>query len=398
MAASVITDDAYQFCLRLREAKEERQQDGTVLLRLPVGVFPFGDALAPSVLVITACYVKFADALLAGGAPHDCAVLGTPGIGKTWFLIYLAWRAIAIAGTAGVPARDIVLATPRLGWTVLLRAAGGISFNAVDYVPALGHKTSLYLYDATKKKSELQLVSAQTIIASSPDLSPYPQYTKERPALVKKFMPVWSLAEMSAIAVHAYGSRIADWQARMEYFGGVPRQVFVEGATLQELKDSFLNDTIRESKIAAVVQCIGSRSVHNEATSRLLQFIVDVNYQPVRVEFVSAPIGAEATHFYVQSQRNEVLDFLSQACADFAPGSVGGATGKVLEETAHELLAAGGTFRCRRLGDHEVHQLYVPQRSVRVFQQENEVQANVSGQLFLLSALSRPSSPPLRLI
>ncbi len=343
------------------------------LLKLPNGVFPYGQTNEKSTIYIRPSYVSLWNRIVQLLKEiNNVVVMGTPGIGKTWFLIY-AFHQLCLLNCR------VIYSSVLNRFQVLREPDGTVKTDQQSIVNALADTSAVHLYDSAKNAAsstvQLSASGCKIIMATSPDLSPHHQWVNEAKKSWKKlYMETWNEQEIKQANDHIYVDKkldgslwFSDWKDRFEWFGGVPRQIFVK-TSLNEAKQSFMESDIKESNLDDVWLCVGSKLVTQRATSRLLRFEVNAQFEPTLVHWVSVPIARQATLFHLQKKRNAVLDSLSEACASFAPGAVGPVAGNMLEWSAHEYLAAGPTVRIRQLHPiqgaiHSIKLPHYPQQS-----------------------------------
>jgi hypothetical protein len=274
---------------------------------------------------------------------NKAIITGTPGIGKSLFMIYLLWKLVK-AGK-----RVLLIYHPH---TIYYDGKGSVfqfPSNAlpsdIDY--SFWNDDLWCLFDAKGKKEEhlnaLPYPTCTFVLSTSPRREMVNDFKKPPPPQIF-YMPLWNKAELTTIATAFPG--VADWMERFRILGGIPRYVLevtdhsakalLEAACRQcELNDCIkivgLNSTITD-KSKVVHSLVHITSTHPFTKS-------SVSYaSATALDIIVANKGAEAKH--------KMAELLESSAGNPLTASL---CGYIFEPFAFELLEKGGDFTCRQL-------------------------------------------------
>ncbi len=191
------------------------------------------------------------------------ALVGNPGLGKSWFQHYCLLRALhptfVGSGTAAKP----LWKPPSNDWVppeCVLRQIGSERFevylvkhrsvwiatprSGLNFVELFDQNKILYLFEpgSDKDKEPLLLLDPISIATVSPNARRIKEFSK---MAAMRYMPVWTLPELHVVGAHLRGVfagdtdmqvlySVAEIEARFEMFGGILRYVLpVDRDTLQ---------------------------------------------------------------------------------------------------------------------------------------------------------------------
>ncbi len=156
---------------------------------------------------------------------------GSPGIGKSWFLMYTIYR---LTAEPSVPA--IILHSAKHFSAYWFKPDGTVSVIrdpvGVDFIPIVD-KNTWYLYDANEDADECFPIRAFTVVAASPNKRHYKGFRKQM-GTMRLCMPPWTLDELFAVRgvlspkLKNDVLEVTDEEMRKRYemAGGIPRTVF----------------------------------------------------------------------------------------------------------------------------------------------------------------------------
>ena len=296
-------------------------------------------------LYIRESYRTIASRILEGNGIQKVIITGTPGIGKSLFLIYLLWQLVKERK------RVLFFYHP---YSIYYDENGGVFKFASDRLSlenfeSFWNETLWCLFDAKfKEQSDLAGVPvglSTFILSTSPHRDMVNDF-KKPPVPDYFFMPIWTETELKAIAP-LFSNSNEQWQHRFEILGGIPRHVLeVTRYTPREIlegacSECSLDDCIKKIGMDAVItdkskvihSLIHVESVHPFTTS-------SVRYaSPTALNIIVQYRGVEAKH------RMRAL----LASCDGNPLTAA-LCGYIFETYVIELLERGGTFPCRQLG------------------------------------------------
>lgn len=280
---------------------------------------------------------------------------GNPGIGKSWFLSYMMWRASKLG-------QIVVLESVQADVVWVLRPDGHTRRVQVQHrndIPELQESSTLYLLDPAGHRTPREPVmsDAFTLVAASPNRAHYQQFLKR--VQHKRFFPTWMLAELLAVRKFVEPSlEESELRRRFEVFGGISRAVFSRNILEMELQ---LDGAIATCHMVQIQDSLGCQDTAPQASHQLLQYDVDPDASPpfssVTTRFASGYVERKFTQRVAQV---EIRDVWSLVSATAGEPRVAAVRGSAFEALAMRLLRMGGQFRVRRLSDSQEFKLHVP--------------------------------------
>jgi hypothetical protein len=296
-------------------------------------------------LYIRESYLSIASSIQSG--IKKAMITGTPGIGKSMFLIYLLWNLLKQRK------RVLLIYHP---FIIYYDGKGGVfQFPAVhlpletDY--SFWNETLWCLFDAKgKKESDLNKFPYDLctfILSTSPRREMVNDF-KKPPEPEFFYMPTWSQAELEAIA--PLFPDATEWRSRFDILGGIPRHVLevtrrdptemIEAAC----EDCSLDDCMKKIGLISTIT-EKSKIIHTliHMTSVPPYTSSSVSYaSPTARNIIARLKGNEAKH--------KMRDLLASCEGNPLTASL---CGYIFESFAIELLEKGGQFTCRQLIDRK---------------------------------------------
>ena len=211
-------------------------------------------------------------------------LLGTPGIGKSFFLLFTVYKLLGKLREGKKPFKIIVQTGAEGACHFLIYMGGRFSsglqvkeISETDIHNHIADPENYYLIDSSLPHS---VANARTLLVSYPDPKLYDYY--DRHSVVKKlFMPTWSLAECQIARKCIY--TLCDdvtFNQNFEKLGGVPRFVLFKPHHLpveeQSVRDEYLKETL-----AMVV---------NSKRAFLASILGDTIYEPNEIVHYECPV------------------------------------------------------------------------------------------------------------
>lgn len=335
------------FWAQLSNAKLEKV-DNSTWLTLPGEATWFGIDNLGSYLLVRRVYENFWEVLQESKVHY--VFTGTPGIGKSFFSLYLFWKIRIKHPTATIVLKD----DDTHDFKVFLPDGRTIIEQYHNISTILENPNNWYIVDAIKPL----IVNARTVLVTSPLYPRYKEFLKKGVEI--RFMPTWDADEIYAMCAkkyqHTHDSQenlAAYWGAVKElaaYWGGVPRTLFPAEGTLAAT--NFLNSI--EVLVKDLSQCFEyvDKSVYpNEVVSgRVLHLRTEEPYMQATTRFASNKMGNELLMKYGSQLRDKISQFLSASAGHSA---LGGLRGTLFEPAAHRSLIKGGLFEVRDLETNE---------------------------------------------
>jgi hypothetical protein len=272
---------------------------------------------------------------------------GSPGIGKSIFLLYFCER-LAREGKADyILMVEMRFKESALLWDNCQKKFERILPNKIDKLLLKLDKEprAWLLTDGANKGSEYRvrsLLSGKTVWFLSPNKAVIDALCNKCEAKVF-YMPEWSLEELVSCNKLLYHIKEEELQERFDLLGGIPRNVF--HIDQQRMRINIKN-ALRESKIMNDLEVLGSQDCFLDEFSHKLLVVHPVGLENYELRFVSPQIEEEVIQHYKQSIPRQFLDFIRVTAGK---PMLGGIRGAIFERYAHAVLCQGGTFQVRKL-------------------------------------------------
>ncbi|GBB85883.1 hypothetical protein RclHR1_12330004 [Rhizophagus clarus] len=318
------------------------------VLCLPNNVFFLGDEGLGSFLIIRDCYKELIIKMFKRDiSKFGCIITGTPGIGKTYFGLYLLYyirlhhpNATIVWQLADSDTHQCYQFMP--DGNVLV---GGIA----QFYDSISNKNNYYIVDAQKPEKS----SAYVILLTSPKAELYNSIWKSE-GITKYYMPIWNDEEIITLWNIRYKEMKDEngdtftyekLEMLMGRWGLIPR-------ILRKWKDDLYSETEFDKLINEVdlMKCL--KSVNEEgmskdsASGRLIHIIVEPNFRKYKFCFASSFVSDSLINAYERYHHSSVRDFLQSS---YSEPKASGLRGNLFEDYAHRQLQKGGTFRIREL-------------------------------------------------
>ena len=268
-----------------------------------------------------------------------CMILGNPGIGKSYFSIYLLFRFLERSQT--------VLYHYSLGSIMyLFKPEGEVMYFTITLPPNTLTTGTLYLYDAaTRSQPTVIPQGARLIVFSSPSAVNIQDFRKEH--LKELNMPIWALTELYAVNDLGLCHDVdrSQIKERFDVFGGIPRRIFSSQEEF-ELRKNDLQAKIQACASALTVQLLKSDT--GEYSHDVFHRCVIENSEYGKYEFkiASKYVEDELCQATLLHCRTQLILFLRQSAG---LSEVVSTRDILFEHYAHDLIPKGGGFKVRNL-------------------------------------------------
>ena len=273
-------------------------------------------------------------------------VTGTPGIGKSLFLLFFLWNLLK------ENKRVIFIFSPDI---IYFDNRGNISrlekdnFDFVHKGIDFWNRDLWCLFDAKDQKDLMGIpyIRCNFILSMSPRRDLINDFVKEA-EYTTFYMPIWKESELKNIFAW-YPKAIKYWEDRFKILGGIPRFVLEK---LQDTASDLLTEAIRECTLDDCIKTIGLKSQLTEKSKyshRLVHMTSKFPYEESSVEFASDyafELICQKHNDEAQQKMNNLLiscegqPLMNRLCSYF------------YEKQAIDDLEKGGKFECRcLLGD-----------------------------------------------
>ncbi|KAI3653953.1 hypothetical protein MP228_001104 [Amoeboaphelidium protococcarum] len=275
---------------------------------------------------------------------NKAIITGTPGIGKSLFLVYLLW----ILAREGE--RVLFIYHP---FSIYFDGKGGVYSLARGLLPlendaSFWNDTLWCLFDAKlKKEADLGYFPFELckfILSTSPRRELVNDFQKP-PVPQVYYMPTWSEAELEAIAPY-FANAENVWRERYEILGGIPRHV-LEVTT--RTPTVMLKSACTNCSLDDCIKMIGVDSEISEH-SKVIHLLVHVTSTTPYTNSSVCFASQTALDIIVREKGKEAKLKMRELIAACEGNRLTAALcGYIFEPHAIELLEAGGQFKYRQL-------------------------------------------------
>ena len=289
-------------------------------------------------IYIRGCYDRIYDEYIR--KCKNTLIIGNPGIGKSYFTLYVAYRLLADYPTASILygsgfdgyyiykcGRDVRRMTP-----------------PTDPLPYVDY----YVFDCGQSKSAVLLdvltagSSKKSIVCSSPDKRKYKDYYKgcivagtRGPVSVRICMPTWTWDEVAFCSQHLYNIiPMPIVKKRFNVWGGIARQIF--RFYIQDDDEEMLLGKIRATDIQGVLSVVNADIPVTSISSDILHaHPKEGNYASVVTKFASQ---FAAQRVYEKLERTSHASVISTMSAAANHPCLRGVYGLMFESYCHSQL------------------------------------------------------------
>ncbi|CAJ0887474.1 12735_t:CDS:2 [Entrophospora sp. SA101] len=322
------------------------------MLCLPDSVYFLGDEDYGLKLLIRNCYLQLLDLIEKnrkqdGPAKRGCAITGTPGIGKTYFGLYLLFYI-----RYSYPDAIIVW---QCNEKICYRFSpnGNMQKGNIDqFDKTLDNCNNFFLVDAQALTFSYK---AYMILFTSPKTERFNKAVKW-PGFTQYYMPIWEHDEITTLWALQYKNKknnegkeftLELLGTLLEKWGPIPRSVLLKwnDKTYQQKYQTLIN----EANLESCINSIDKSGMPTDAISGGLVYLeVDPTFTNVVYRFASPRVSDKIIQEYESKTRNNVRDLITSS-HEFP--KIAGFQGNLFEDFAHLELKRGGTFRIRCLNN-----------------------------------------------
>ena len=272
-----------------------------------------------------------------------CIITGTPGIGKSLFMVYLLWKLL----NGGK--RVLFIYHPN---TIYYDGRGNV-YEVTTMPSVTDHdfwSDDLWcLFDA-KEKTKIDLANlpyptCTFVLSMSPRRDMINDF-KKPPEAQKFYMPLWSEKELETVSMYFPAAR--DWRERFQILGGIPRYVL---EVTSNAPQAILNGACKEVDLNDCIKVIGLESEFTEKT-KASHSLVHINSELPFTESSVAFASKTALDIIVEKKGAEAKLRIRELLAACDGNPLTAALcGYIFEPYCMELLEKGGRFSSRKLVD-----------------------------------------------
>jgi len=270
-------------------------------------------------------------------------IQGTPGIGKSIFLIYAFWRLVMMRrAVMFVSSDDKIYFDGSQFWDYR-----GNVFEKHQKDPAgriLWNRDLFCLFDADNAHAIPNVYRrCQFIVSTWPKRDLINDYQKLVDEDNQFYMPVWSIEEMERIK-DLYRAE-PSWTKLFDLVGGIPRNVFDKPHKLEKSL-SKLEAAVRDSKFEVLKNLTTVKMVHlsNNQKSFIHQLVhihSDPPFTAASMTFASPLVLRLVFDHHLDSIKAKWGELLHQSVSDSLEGVM---MGNLFQKIALDILSTGGTF------------------------------------------------------
>ncbi|RIA86762.1 hypothetical protein C1645_828796 [Glomus cerebriforme] len=333
----------------LLSQSDEFEDNCRAILCLPKDVLFLGDENFGSQLLIRNCYLQLICQMFKNSTSQfGCVVTGTPGIGKTYFGLFLLFYIRLYHSNSTVVWQ---LANSQFGTCICFFPDGDVKIGHFNcFRSIINKKENFYLVDAQVPEGSC----AYTILLTSPKPELFNRFIKPH-GVTKYYMPIWEHDEIIILwdacykdSRNLYGKRftLEKIEILMSMWGTIPRSV-LENWDDESYNKKELTRLINETDLEKCMKSINEASMtRNSASSRLVHIHVEPNFVDSYFQFASSIICNKLINSYEHQLGNNLCDLI--ACND-NQSKIASYRGNLFEDFAHKQLSKGGVFRTRKL-------------------------------------------------
>ena len=320
-------------------------------------------------LFVRECYKSISEAIIKD--KYDkCVISGTPGIGKSLFLIYLTIKLIE------QKERVLLIFHPKC---ILFAEDGAITeFGRMSDLPhhtcAEFWKNEMWILFDSKCKCESDLINvmgfpAHLVVSTSPRTSLLHDYVKP-PVPTTFYIPIWLLDEMEKLASVGCGKK-TKWEERFKYLGGIPRDV-IEDVTFTP--SHILKHASSKCNLQKCIDAVGTDSVISDRVDVVHALVHTNSIKPYRVCWVQ--FASETAMNYILATKADMDRRALRECLNTVHGNplAGSLLGYVWESYVIDKLMMGGNLEMRKLpgkrdknAKYKSETLVIPESAEKIF-------------------------------
>ncbi|GES97964.1 hypothetical protein GLOIN_2v1764157 [Rhizophagus clarus] len=265
-----------------------------------------------------------------------CVIVGSPGIGKTHFSLYLAFYITRRYNSDDIMYEQRFKEKSRL---LHIRSNGAVMI-VVNPEHEYPQGDFFYIVDSDKPAP---WKTKYTFLVTTPKCNLWHDFVKTRPR--KYYAPIWSEEEIWNVWNwnDQYKNKVSETRVRelIKKWGCIPRRVFVEHNDEPDL--AYL---VSKCDVYRVIKNDGG-DLDNEYSGKVIHIIPNNNFTDKKFVPASAEVNEALYRHYETHTKDAIINLIR----DLAGGAGGTFAGNFFEMLAHDVLRKGGKFKIRRLTD-----------------------------------------------
>lgn len=313
--------------------------------------------MASPLLFVRHFYAPCWESVMAKGESKDLSlqrkfvVMGTPGIGKSAFGLYILWRALMEGKTVIYKTRK------RDAKAFLFRDGKVFDVQRIASLPEISKPSTILIVDGMEPPSE----NAFTVLITSPLRERWKEFVKTK-GVQELIFPVFSFDEMLKLRASAFSSKVGCNEPavinRYNKWGGSVRHVLThpEETWQKNLTNNAANMTLAQLKASCgdAARDRAAAAQHNVLHLKAACELENCELLPSNPRYYDFSHGELASEFvqelvYTQLQANETKDFFAFLRASAGTPALAILRGVQYEHFALRALAEGGNFQLKQL-------------------------------------------------
>ena len=276
--------------------------------------------------------------------PWMVTILGTPGIGKSYFAFYFM-RRLAKEGKTVVYHSAVKGRTYLFSSTFCSVVEGDVGTGQKAFSEQLNDPSTYYICDSATPAAR----PCYMLLITSPDPLIWKKVTKQ--IGTERYMPVWSLDELRQLWSVTKDFRDitpAELEQRYNVWGGSARYVLERAKTEKPANlDGLINGCDVEI-LDLLYLSFAKETKDAESSSVLMHVMTEAPYELFVNDFASEYIAQKVATRFREKIASDAKNF---AIGAEGVGPLGLLRGMKMEKLVHDMLSQGGTFRIHKLLD-----------------------------------------------
>ena len=266
---------------------------------------------------------------------RGCVIIGTPGIGKTHFSLYLAFYI-----TRRYNSDDIIYEQSFQKNSRILHIKSNEAVMEILNPKLEDPHDCFYIADSV---TPAPWKTKYSFVVTTPKHQVWHDFVKVHPR--KYYAPIWSKEEIWHVWSwnDQYKNEVSEARVKelIERWGCIPRRVFVEHNDEPDL--AYL---VSKCDVYRVIKNDGG-DLDNEYSGKVIHIIPNDDFS----DKTYVPASAEVSEALYKHYETRAKDAIINLIRDLAGGAGGTFAGNFFEMLAHDVLRKGGKFRTRCLTD-----------------------------------------------
>ncbi|CAG8830763.1 32696_t:CDS:2 [Gigaspora margarita] len=305
-------------------------------------------------ILIKESYLQMIEKIEYDRTHHEkrgCIIIGSPGIGKTHFSLYLAFYL-----TRRYSPADIIYEQLFQGYSRALHVKPNISVMKILDLTREFPQDSFYIADSVIPAPWKTIF---TFLVTTPKSGRWHEFVKGR--VRKYYAPIWTEEEIWSVWNVKYKNKIPESRVKelITRWGCIPRRVF------DEYDDEPKVDVVVSQCDAYVYLKNDGGDLDDNHSGKAIHIIPNSDF----TDKIYVPASTEICEALYRHYKKNTKDMIVKIIRNFTRSAGGTLAGKFFEMVAHDILRKGGDFTVRRLTrdsikqpEEELHLQNLPQQ------------------------------------